>query len=91
MTHKNWDNVRDHRVYAYMNEAEKAQFFEAMRIKDISQQGTALRQFALAHAEQIIITSRQPIKKPKTLPTVMVRFLDGASTVIDTVVSTVKQ
>ena len=82
MTHKNWDNVRDHRIYAYMNVAEKDQFFEAMRIKDLSQEGTALRQFALAHAEQIIIESRKFKQKKPLSPTVTYRFPSGGFTVI---------
>lgn len=57
--YKNWDNVRDRRIYAYANEQEMAQFLEAMRIQDIEQQATAARQFIIERSQQIIEQHRK--------------------------------
>lgn len=82
MAYKNWDNVRDHRIYAYMNQAEKEAFFEAMRIRDIEQQATAARQMIVERSQQIIVESRKQSnrsKPPKT--TVNYQFPHGTYTV----------
>ena len=43
MTHKNWDNVRDRRLYSYMNDPEHDRFEFAMRLAGISQEAIAIR------------------------------------------------
>lgn len=85
MTHKNWDNVRDRRLYSYMNDPEHERFEFAMRLAGISQEATAIRQFLLERSEQIIIHHAQPNFKQKdvTVPTVKLRFPSGKYTVID--------
>ena len=54
MTHKNWDDVRDHRIYAYLNQKELDLFLEAMRLQDLSQIATAARQFIIERSQQIV-------------------------------------
>ncbi len=54
MTHKNWDDVRDHRIYAYLNQKELDLFLEAMRLQDLSQNATAARQFIIERSQQIV-------------------------------------
>lgn len=85
MTHKNWDNVRDRRLYSYMNDPEHERLEFAMRLAGISQEATAIRQFLLERSEQIIIHHDQPNFKRKevTVPTVKLRFPSGKYTVID--------
>ena len=85
MTHKNWDNVRDRRLYSYMNDPEHDRFEFAMRLAGISQEATAIRQFLLERSEQIIIHHDQPNFKQKdvTVPTVKLRFPSGKYTVSD--------
>lgn len=54
MTHKNWDDVRDHRIHAYLNQKELDLFLEAMRLQDLSQNATAARQFIIERSQQIV-------------------------------------
>lgn len=54
MAYKNWDDVRNHRVYAYLNQEELDLFMEAMRLKDIKQQATAARTFLIEHSKYIV-------------------------------------
>lgn len=83
MAHKNWDNVRDHRLYGYMNQKELDQFLEAMRLRDMDQQATAVRMFVTEMSEQIIITHRQKQFKQQqvVIPTVSYQFPGGKFTV----------
>lgn len=83
MAHKNWDNVRDHRLYGYMNQKELDQFLEAMRLRDMDQQATAVRMFVTEMSEQIIITHRQKQFKQQqvVIPTVNYQFPGGKFTV----------
>ena len=83
MSHKNWDNVRDHRLYGYMNQKELDAFLEAMRLRDIGQQATAVRMFVSEMSEQIIINHRQNQFKPQQIiiPTVNYHFPGGKFTV----------
>lgn len=83
MSHKNWDNVRDHRLYGYMNQKELDAFLEAMRLRDIGQQATAVRMFVSEMSEQIIIDNRQNQFKPQqiVIPTVNYHFPGGKFTV----------
>ncbi len=83
MSHKNWDNVRDHRLYGYLNQKEMDDFLEAMRIRDMDQPATAVREFISAMSNQIIITHRQNHFKQKqvTVPTVKYQFPSGKFTV----------
>ena len=85
MTHKNWDNVRDRRLYSYMNDPEHDRFEFAMRLAGISQEATAIRQFVLEHSDQIIINSQRDKfkQKPVTVSTVKLRFPSGKFTVLD--------
>lgn len=83
MAHKNWDNVRDHRLYGYMNQKELDQFLEAMRLRDLGQPATAVREFLTEMSEQIIITHRQKQFKQQqvVIPTVKYQFPSGRFTV----------
>lgn len=82
--YKNWDHVRDNRLYSYMNQAELATFHTAMQLQDISQQATALRMFALAQSEQIILASRSQLNQTTShLPTVKYQFPSGTNTVVN--------
>lgn len=83
MAHKNWDNVRDHRLYGYLNQKELDQFLEAMRLRDMGQQATAVRQFVIERSEQIIISRRQDQFKQEQIiiPTVKYQFPSGKFTV----------
>lgn len=89
MTHKNWDNVRDRRLYSYMNDPEHDRFEFAMRLAGISQEATAIRQFVLERSEQIIIHHDQRNFKQQdvSVPTVKLRFPSGKYTVIDSAVT----
>lgn len=84
MTHKNWDNVRDRRLYSYMNDPEYQRFEFAMRLAGISQSATAIRLFLLEHSDQIIIEhDRKKFKqKDVAVPTVKLQFPCGKYTVI---------
>lgn len=89
MAYKNWDNVRDHRIYAYLNQAEKDAFFEAMRIKDMEQQATAARQMIVERSQQIIVESRkQSNRSTPVKTTVNYQFPNSVFTVT---LSTTKQ
>jgi len=83
MAHKNWDNVRDHRLYGYINQKELDDFLEAMRIRDMDQQATAVRQFVAERSSQIIIEHRQKQFKQRqvVVPTVKYQFPGGKFTV----------
>ena len=83
MAHKNWDNVRDHRLYGYLNQKELDGFLEAMRLRDMDQQATAVRQFVIERSEQIIISHRQDQFKQEQviIPTVKYQFPSGKFTV----------
>lgn len=83
MANKNWDNVRDHRLYGYMNQKELDQFLEAMRLRDLGQPATAVREFLIERSEQIIITHRQNQFKQQqvVIPTVKYQFPSGKFTV----------
>lgn len=83
MAHKNWDNVRDHRLYGYINQKELDDFLEAMRIRDMGQQATAVRTFVVERSKQIIVEHRQDQFKQKqvTVPTVKYQFPGGKFTV----------
>ena len=39
MAYKQYQDVRDHRIYAYLNQKELDAFLEAMRIQDLAIQG----------------------------------------------------
>lgn len=83
MANKNWDNVRDHRLYGYLNQKELEQFLEAMRLRDMGQPATAVREFVTEMSEQIIITHRQKQFKQQqvVIPTVKYQFPSGSFTV----------
>lgn len=83
MTHKNWDNVRDRRLYSYMNDPEHERFAFAMRLAGMSQEATAIRQFVLERSEQIIIhhDRKQFKQKEVPVPTVKLHFPSGKYTV----------
>lgn len=70
--YKNWDNLRDHRIYAYANQRELDIFLEAMRLRDMSQQGTAARQFIIERSQQIIDEHSKKNQQPSV--TVNYRF-----------------
>lgn len=53
MTHKNWDNVRDNRIYGYLNQAELDLFYEAVHSTGL-QRATAVRAFVLAQSRLIV-------------------------------------
>ena len=91
MTHKNWDNVRDRRLYSYMNDPEHQRFEFAMRLAGISQEATAIRQFVLERSDQIIISQQQRKFKQSstTVPTVKLLFPSGKYTVINSAKTTV--
>lgn len=83
MTHKNWDNVRDNRIYGYLNQHEIDDFLEAMRLRDMDQQATAVRTFVVEHSKQIIIEHHQKQFKQQqvVIPTVKYQFPGGKFTV----------
>lgn len=83
MTHKNWDNVRDYRLYSYLNQHEMDEFFEAMRLQDMDQKSTAARTFILERSKQIIIENKQNQFRQAhiTLPSVKYQFPTGDITV----------
>lgn len=83
MAHKNWDNVRDHRLYGYLNQKELEQFIEAMSIREIGQQATAVREFVTEMSNLIIIEHRKHQFKQQQveIPTVNYHFTHGKFTV----------
>lgn len=83
MAHKNWDNVRDHRLYGYLNQKELDAFLEAMRLRDLGQSATAVRTFVVERSEQIITEHRQDQFKQEQviIPTVTYQFPGGKFTV----------
>lgn len=85
MTHKNWDNLRDRRLYSYMNDPEHDRFEFAMRLSGVSQEATAIRQFLLERSEQIIIKHDRANFRPKStaIPTVKLLFPSGKYTVVN--------
>lgn len=44
MAYRQYQDVRYHRIYAYLNQKELDAFLEAMRIQDLAIQGKAARQ-----------------------------------------------
>lgn len=78
MSYKNWDHVRDNRIYAYLNEKEMAQFLEAMQQQDLHQNATAARQFIIERSKQIIEESK---RKKQQQQTVYFLFNNGNSKV----------
>lgn len=54
MTHKNWDDVREERIYGYLNAPEHQKLVQAMHVQGISQRGTAVRQFLMAMCDHIL-------------------------------------
>lgn len=54
MAYKNWDDVRDHRIYAYLNQKELDLFLQAMYLKNLSQNATAARQFIVERSQQVV-------------------------------------
>lgn len=84
MAYKNWDNVRDHRIYAYMNQAEMDKFLQAMKLQDMEQQATAARQMIIERSQQIIIESRKQSNRSKPVKTtVNYQFPSGEFTVFN--------
>lgn len=84
MAYKNWDNVRDHRVYAYMNQAEMDKFLQAMKLQDMEQQATAARQMIIERSQQIIIESRKQSNQQRPQKqTVNYQFPSGEFTVFN--------
>ena len=82
MAYKNWDNVRDHRIYAYLNQTEMDTFLQAMQIRDMEQQATAARQMIIERSQQIIIESHKQSNRSKPVKTtVNYQFPDGKFTV----------
>lgn len=74
--HKNWDNLREHRIYGYMNLAEFEHFQQAINLTG-KQQATCVREFLLAQSD-IIINRNKKNHKP---PTVNYQFPDRYFTV----------
>lgn len=54
MTYKNWDDVRDHRIYAYLNREEFELFLAAMQHQQIKQKATAARTFIVERSQHIV-------------------------------------
>ena len=54
MAYNNWDDVRDHRIYAYLNQKELDLFLQAMYLKNLSQNATAARQFIVERSQQVV-------------------------------------
>lgn len=84
MAHKNWDNVRDIRLYGYLNQKEMDQFLEAMRLRDMGQKSTAVRDFVIENSDRIIAEHRknQFKQQPAQVQTVKYQFPGGKFTVI---------
>ena len=59
MAYKQYQNIRDHRIYAYLNQKELDAFLEAMRIQDLAIQGKAARQMIVERSQQIIAEHRK--------------------------------
>lgn len=83
MSHKNWDNVRDIRLYAYLNQKEMDKFLEAMRLQDMDQPATATRTFVIENSDRIIADHRsKQFKQPQVhVQTVKYKFPGGKFTV----------
>lgn len=54
MTYKNWDDVRDHRIYAYLNQHELELFLQAMKERKLTQKATAARTFIVEHSHHVL-------------------------------------
>lgn len=80
MAYKNWDNVRDHRIYVYMNQAEMDAFLEAMRIRDMEQPATAARRMIIERSQQII-AERKSKQSKGIVTTVTYQLSNGKNTV----------
>lgn len=63
MTHKNWDNVRDNRIYGYLNQAELDLFYQAVNSTGL-QRATAVRAFVLAQSRLIIDNNAKAQQAP---------------------------
>ena len=83
MAYKNWNNVRDHRIYAYLNQAEMEAFLEAMRIKDLAIQGKAARRMIVEHSQQIIAEHRKNNPQSAMKQTVKYHLPHGGFTVLN--------
>lgn len=83
MAYKNWDNVRDNRIYAYLNQKELDDFLEAMRIKDIETQGKAAREMITERSKQIIAEYRKHNPRQSIKQTVKYHLKHGGITVIN--------
>lgn len=53
MTYKNWDSVRDYRIYGYLNQSEKDIFDKAVATTGL-QQATCVRQFVMGFAKKLL-------------------------------------
>lgn len=75
--YKNWDNVRDYRVYGYLNQKEHDLLEQAVHITG-KQKAVCVREMIVAQSE-IIIKNNTP--KQATNQTVQYRFPDRFFTV----------
>ncbi len=54
MAYKNWDEVREERIYSYLNTPEHEKLGQAMQKVGISQKATAVRHFLMAMSDRIL-------------------------------------
>lgn len=65
MTHKNWDNVRDNRIYGYLNQAELDLFYKAVNTTGL-QRATAVREFVILQSQLIVDNNQNNATTPMT-------------------------
>lgn len=76
--YKNWDNVRDYRIYGYLNQKEHDLLEQAIQITG-KQKAVCVREMIVAQSEIIINKHNQKISGSQT---VQYRFPDRYFTVV---------
>ena len=83
MAYRQYQDVRDHRIYAYFNQKELNDFLEAMRIQDLAIQGKAARQMIVERSQQIIAEHRKNNPQSAMKQTVKYHLPHGGFTVLN--------
>lgn len=76
MAYKNWDDVREDRIYSYLNTQEAEKLNQACQQIGISQKATAIRELLMRISEQIINNSNDT-SLPSKAPTAELPHLNG--------------
>ena len=83
MSRREYQNIRDNRVYAYLNKKEMDAFLEAMRIQDLAITGKAAREMIVERSQQIIAEHRKHNPQSAIKQTVKYHLPHGGFTVLN--------